>query len=61
MNLTMVDVTDSGAVQVGDEAVLLGKQGDQEITADDLAEWMDTISYEVLCLFGKLNQRVLAA
>jgi len=61
MNLTMVDVTGLGAVEVGDEAVLLGRQGEEEITADDLAEWMDTISYEVLCLLGKLNQRMLVA
>lgn len=61
MNLTMVDVTGLGVVKVGDEAVLLGRQGEEEITADDLAEWMDTISYEVLCLFGKLNQRMLVA
>ena len=59
MNLTLVDVTGLAGVQVGDEAVLLGRQGAEEITADDIAGWMDTISYEVLCLFGKLNERVL--
>jgi alanine racemase len=59
MNLTLVDVTGLPPVQVGDEAVLLGRQGEEEITADDIAGWMNTISYEVLCLFGKLNERVL--
>lgn len=59
MNLTLVDVTGLPAVQVGDEAVVLGRQGEEEITADDIAGWMDTISYEVLCLFGKLNEREL--
>ncbi len=58
MNLTLVDVTDLEAVKPGDEAVLLGQQGQDEITADELAHWMDTISYEVLCLFGKMNDRV---
>ena len=58
MNLTLVDVTDAeGAVEQGDEAVLLGSQGQEEITADEIASWMDTISYEVLCLFGNLNRR----
>ena len=57
MNLTLVDVTDLPEVQVGDEAVLLGRQGEEEITADEVAGWMDTISYEVLCLFGNLNER----
>lgn len=59
MNLTLVDVTGLGPVQPGDEVVLLGKQGDVEITADDIATWMETISYEVLCLFGNLNDREL--
>ena len=58
MNLTMFDVTDVGEVRTGDEVVLLGAQGGDEITADELAAWMDTISYEVLCLFGNLNNRV---
>ena len=60
MNLTLVDVTDLDAsVQVGDEAVLLGRQGGEEIDADEIAAWMETISYEALCLFGKLNDREL--
>ncbi|MEA2116400.1 MAG: alanine racemase [Thermodesulfobacteriota bacterium] len=58
MNLTMFDVTDLEQVEPGDEVVLLGRQGDEEITADEIATWMDTISYEVLCLFGNLNNRV---
>ncbi|MGI6657376.1 MAG: alanine racemase [Desulfobulbus sp.] len=59
MNLTMVDVTDLAEVRPGDEAVLLGEQGEECITADEIAEWMETISYEVLCLFGNLNDREL--
>lgn len=59
MNLTLVDATNIDGVRVGDEAVLLGRQGEEEITADELAGWMETISYEVLCLFGNLNHRVL--
>ncbi|MDD2465452.1 MAG: alanine racemase [Desulfobulbus sp.] len=59
MNLTLVDVTGLGLVQPGDEVVLLGRQGEAEITADDIATWMETISYEVLCLFGNLNDREL--
>lgn len=55
MNMTLVDVTDFNSVQVGDEVVLLGRQGAEWITADDIALWMGTISYEVLCLFGHCN------
>ena len=59
MNLTLIDVTDLEGVRMGDEAVLLGRQGSEEITADEVAGWMETINYEVLCLFGNLNQRQL--
>jgi alanine racemase len=49
MDQTMVDVTDVPGADVGDEAVLLGFQGDAEIKAQDLAQWADTISYEIFC------------
>ena len=49
MDMTMVDVTDLPGVAVGDEAVLIGRQGAEEITADEVAEAQGTISYEVLC------------
>ena len=59
MNLTLADVTGLPEPREGDEAVLLGGQGQEEISADEIAGWMDTISYEVLCLFGQLNARVM--
>jgi alanine racemase len=58
MNATMVDITDLPPVHIGDEAVLMGQQGDAVISADEIAKWMETISYEVLCLFGTFNERV---
>ncbi len=58
MNATMVDITDLPRVLVGDEVVLLGRQGDENITADEIAGWLESISYEVLCLFGSFNERV---
>jgi len=48
MDLTTVDVTDIAGVQQGDEVVLLGRQGDNEISADEMAGWSNTISYEIL-------------
>ena len=57
MNATLVDVTDLPPVHTGDEVVLLGQQGDERITADEVAQWIGTISYEVLCLFGTFNER----
>jgi alanine racemase len=59
MNACLVDITDiDDQVGAGDEVVLMGCQGGAEITADDIADWSDTISYEILCLFGGSNQRV---
>lgn len=44
-------------VQVGDEVVVMGRQGDDEITADDLAEMCGTITHEITCGFGMRMQR----
>jgi len=48
MDQLMVDCGDE-AVEAGDEVVLIGRQGHGQITADDLAAWMGTINYEVVC------------
>ena len=57
MNLCMVDITDIEGVCIGDEVMLLGKQGEEIITADEIAGRIGTISYEVLCMIGNNNQR----
>ncbi len=60
MDMMMVDVTDIPHPTVGDEVVLLGKQGTREITAEDHAGWLNTIPYEVLCgIGGKANRTYL--
>lgn len=58
MNLCMVDISEIDDVKAGDEAVLLGSQGQETITADDIASRAGTISYELLCMLGNNNQRV---
>ncbi len=65
MNACLVDVTDIPEVQVNDQVVLMGSQTSndlnralQTISGDEIAGWLDTISYEVLCLFGNNNDRV---
>ena len=58
MDLTMVDVSKIAGVQVGDEVVLLGRQGSEEITAVEMAGWIESIPYEVLCSIGKRVPRV---
>jgi alanine racemase len=57
MNLTSVDITDIKDVETGDEAVILGTQGEQTITGDDMAGSAGTISYEVFCSIGQLNRK----
>ena len=54
----MVDVTHIPAVKPGDKAVLIGKQGEESITAEELACLGDTISYEVLTGIGYRVPRV---
>lgn len=48
MDLTVVDLTDVPEAQVGDVATLIGRDGRETITVDEVAAWADTISYEVL-------------
>jgi alanine racemase len=52
MDQLMVDVGDA-AVEVGDEVVLLGRDGDAEITADEWAYRLGTIGYEIVCGIGR--------
>lgn len=47
MEKIAVNVTHIPGVTVGDEVVLLGRQGDEMIRAEDVAEWLGTINYEV--------------
>jgi alanine racemase len=51
MDMTLLDVTGAGA-ELGDEVVLLGRQGGEEISAVELAGHAGTISWEILCHLG---------
>lgn len=55
MDLTLIDVTDIADATLGDEVVIIGRQGDREITAEAMAAQLETISYEVTC---GVSQRV---
>ncbi len=48
MNMTMIDVTDVPSAKAGDVATLLGADGDERVTAEQLASWMGSIHYEVV-------------
>jgi len=58
MDFIMVDVTDIPRVSVGDEVILMGKQGREQITAEEIAEKINSVSYEVLCAIGKRVPRI---
>lgn len=58
MDLTMADITDIPGVKEGDHAILLGADGNEQISAWELAGLADTIPYEVLTSFGNKAQRV---
>jgi alanine racemase len=53
MDVTLVDVDGLPDARVGDEVVLFGRQGDAEITVDDVAARVGTINYEIICGIGK--------
>ncbi len=58
MDQIMVDCGDNSQVCIGQEVTLLGRQGDDEITASEWAELLGTISYEVLCGIGPRVPRI---
>ncbi|MEW6054692.1 MAG: alanine racemase [Nitrospirota bacterium] len=60
MDLTMIDLTDIPEAQENDDAVIIGRQGSQSITADELAEKANTISYEILTSLGSRSRKVHA-
>lgn len=53
MDQCMIDVTDVPDVKLGDEVVLMGRQGELEILADEIGEKTGTINYEIVCAFGQ--------
>ena len=58
MDWTMLDVTGIDGVQMGDEVVLIGEQGERRITAEELAAITGTISYEITCNIDRRVPRV---
>ena len=53
MDAFMVDVSDIPEVKLGDEVAVMGRQGDDEITAHDLGKWTGTFAYEIMTRMGK--------
>lgn len=60
MNMTMIDVTHIKECKEGDEAVLIGNDGNESVTADFLADVSGTINYDIVTSLNKEIMRVLA-
>ncbi|HVF72355.1 MAG TPA: alanine racemase [Chthoniobacterales bacterium] len=58
MDLMMIDVSHIRDGVVGDEVVLMGRQGEEEISADELAERAGTITWEIITRIGTRVRRV---
>ena len=54
----MIDLTDVPGVKVGDEVIIMGSDGKNTISADDIAQAVGTINYEILCGFGQRLPKV---
>ena len=57
MNLIMAEVTHIPGVKEGDEVTILGQDGEARLTAEELAAWAQTISYEIYLALGNANPR----
>jgi alanine racemase len=57
MDMLTADVTEIDEVGPGDEVVFLGSQGAQLIDAREMAAWIGTIPYEILCRLGSRVER----
>lgn len=58
MDQCMIDITECGEVKIGDEVVIMGESNGLSITADNLADILGTISYEILCMVSRRVPRV---
>jgi alanine racemase len=57
MDAITIDVSEVPDVALGDHVTLIGRDGDQVITAEEVGAWSGTISYEVLTSLGSRVQR----
>lgn len=58
MDWTTIDVTAAGNVDVGTDVIIIGRDGELEIRAEDIARQANTISYEITCGISRRVPRV---
>lgn len=59
MNMSIIDITDISGVKLEDEVVIIGRQGQEEITADEIAQKIGTINYEVVSRINPNLKRII--
>jgi alanine racemase len=59
MNLIMVDITDIRGVKLEEPVTLLGRNGTEELSADQLASWANTVNYEIISRLGSHIPRII--
>ena len=60
MDQTLIDVTAlRGRIELGDEVVIIGRQGEEEVTADELAAKLETINYEIVTAISRRVARII--
>ena len=59
MNMCVVDVSHLPNVKIEDEVVILGSQGGEQISAEEMAEKIDTINYEITTRISALLPRII--
>ena len=59
MNMMIIDVSHLPSIKVGDEVILLGRDGQAQVTAEQLAEWSGTIQYDIVSRINPELLRVL--
>lgn len=59
MNMIIIDITDIVSVKAGDSAVIIGKDGKNEITADTIASLSGTVNYEVITRLRESTKRII--
>ncbi len=58
MDVIVVDISEIPGVGVGDVATVVGRDGDQTITLEEVAAWADTVNYEILTGFSRRLPRI---
>ncbi|MDR1522736.1 MAG: alanine racemase [Endomicrobium sp.] len=59
MDMTMIDVTGINGVSLGDEVVLIGLQGKEQIKVEEIAKIQETINYEIVCNISSRVPRII--